>query len=209
MALFYGVYLTNLELAAGLDLIRFFSEPEYFRRSHITIRGPYEKRLSAKFELKLERLYSDAGRTLEVVGVGSFFFGREQSNQNTVILQCELDGAERVWNKPDFQDGKAHITLYDGPSRNFALALRHTLKKYSWNFRAKTTGLEALDKKQDPTEYLQIYFYRAQAICDKLFEGEVAINRFELRSELERIYLIDRVSNYLHNEIISKGRIIF
>ena len=200
MAIFYGVHIINLELAAALDLIRFFAEPDFFRRTHITIRGPYQKRLGVKFEKSIEKRFSESGRLLEVVGVGSFFIGREKSNQNTVILKCELAGADSVWKKPDFQDGKPHITLYDGPSRSFALALRNTLNKYNFQFSAKTTNIEFLEKKKIPSEYLQIYFHRAQSLCDEIFENEVFINRFDQNSELERLYLINKVSKHIEKK---------
>jgi len=46
MPVFYGLYVDNERLAAALDVVRFFSEPNFFRRAHITVRGPYPDDLS-------------------------------------------------------------------------------------------------------------------------------------------------------------------
>lgn len=209
MSMFYGVYFVNPELSAALDVIRFFAEPDYYRRAHITIRGPYENRLSSQLERKLEATFSKSGRLLEVCGVASFFIGNEPTSQNTVFLKCELDGAEQVWRKPDFSDAKPHVTLYDGNSRQFALALRHQLKQYEWRFFTRTTNLEILEKKKDPTEYLGIYFRNAQSLCDRLFGGEVNIDSFDMKSDTERLYLIDRVSRYINISLRSGKSFIY
>lgn len=208
MVLFYGVHIINSELSSGLDLIRFFAEPDFFRRGHVTIRGPYKQRLSTDFEEDLERQYSKGGRILGVDGVGSFFLGVERSRQNTVFLKCQLPSANDLWRKPDFRDGQPHLTLYDGESRKFAIELRRSISRYPWLFYARTTNIEVLEKKKDPTRYLQVYFHRAQFLCDRLFDGEIRINSFDSHSDVERLYLIDRVAKYLHENVLSRSGII-
>jgi hypothetical protein len=51
MPIFYGLYVENERLAAAFDIIRFFCEPNFFRRTHITVRGPYPD----NYTLNLER----------------------------------------------------------------------------------------------------------------------------------------------------------
>src|SRR3954463_13392256 len=104
MAWFYGLYLNDERLEAAFELIRFVGEPDYLRRPHMTVRGPYERRQDALLE-KLD--YSP--NFVFVRDLAAFF----SEKQNTVLLECELPDRNRVWRKPDFPEGKPHITLYD------------------------------------------------------------------------------------------------
>ena len=74
MKLFYGVYLEDLRLSACLDLIRLLGEPEYYRRCHLTIRGPYERHLPDTDIERFNRTLTEAYHSVRIESAGSFFF---------------------------------------------------------------------------------------------------------------------------------------
>ena len=153
MAFFYGVHIQEPELASALSLIRFLGEPDFFRPTHITIRGPYTRKIDETIE-DIEKKFGAKKRFVELVGIGTFFEG----NQNTVFLTCVIPDVEEIWKKPDYQGVKPHLTLYDGKSRHFAYKLKAALEKFSWHIKAEVSNLRRIESKQKPTEYLDIYF---------------------------------------------------
>lgn len=202
MAIFYGVYIADEVLAASLDLIRYLSEPDYFRRTHVTVRGPYERHLSKLVERRLSRAFEVNDRSLVLTEVGSFFFG----SQNTVLLWCDFPGVRDIWKKPNFPEGKPHITIYDGKSRSFAFALRSSLGKFRWGLQAGTSELLVLEKKRDPQQYLKIYFDAASKLWDEQFAEFAAFQELTKLSELDRLVLINRVCDFLHKRRKSTAR---
>ncbi|RTL53019.1 MAG: hypothetical protein EKK40_06390 [Bradyrhizobiaceae bacterium] len=131
MRIFYGLYVQNEKLAAAFDLIRFLAEPNFFRRAHITVRGPYTTPLT---------INSSETFTIYPKGIDSFFDVTQR--QHTVFLKCEIPGIERVWHKPDFE-GKItpHITFYDGKERSLAYSLLRQLQTHNWIFPIQSTEL--------------------------------------------------------------------
>jgi len=194
MALFDGVYIENQVLAAGLDLIRYLAEPDYFRRTHITVRGPYKKRLGKRFEGELAEAFDIKNRELEIQGIGAFLFG----TQNTVFLKCELPSIFDVWHKPDFRGGVPHLTLYDGESRLFANALKKTLSENHWKFTAMVSELVPIEKKKQPDDFLEIYFERAVKMAEDAFKFNVAFSEIKTLSDLDRLTLVAQLSTYIN-----------
>ena len=147
MRFFYGLYVKDERLAAALDLIRFLAEPNFFRRAHITVRGPYSERVPDEIkEISKGKTYR-----INFGGIGKFFEG----TQNTIFLKCEIPGIEDVWNKPDFGDRiTPHLTFYDGPQRSFAFGISNALEKFDWSFEAELTPLTEIETKSDPRVYL-------------------------------------------------------
>jgi hypothetical protein len=143
MRFFYGLYVKDEELAASLDLIRFLAEPNFFRRAHITVRGPYEQRIADQIA-SISR-----GKTYQIVfgGIGNFFEGK----QNTVFLKCTVPGIEEVWSKPDFGEKiTPHVTFYDGKERSFAYGILNELNNYRWDFSVESTALTEIEAKTNP-----------------------------------------------------------
>lgn len=142
MRFFYGLYVKDPALAAALDLIRFLAEPNFFRRAHITVRGPYTSRA----ENHIEEI--NKGHTYPILfrGIGSFF----GKSQHTVFLKCEVPGIEKIWNKPDFAgDITPHITFYDGKDRGLAFGILHQLELHKWEFATDSTELVEIESKSD------------------------------------------------------------
>lgn len=177
-------------LAAAFDLIRFLAEPDSFRRTHITVRGPYSRQLSDNEERRIHSHFTPDKRYLEAVGIGSFFFGR----QNTVVLHCDIPGIRDIWNKPDFREGKPHLTLYDGKSREFALVIRNILRETVPHFNTKVSELVLLEKKRDPSEYNDAYFSDVNALVGSLFGEEFSIRKIQQEAALDRVVRIGTVA---------------
>ena len=188
MAWFYGVYLTDERLEAALELIRFLGEPDYLRRPHITIRGPYERRQDAL----LERL-SYTPELVFINGVSVFFGG----NQNTVLLECDLPEKERVWRKPDFPDGKPHITIYDGKSRHIALSFRQSLKNCKWRFYAPIGELKLIEKKVDPDVSLPMIFENVSTIYRQVMFDEFDVEKIRRFDEVDALFCVSRLAAYI------------
>lgn len=188
MAWFYGLYLNDERLEAALELVRFLGEPDYLRRPHITVRGPYERKQDAV----LERL-KYAPSSILILGVAAFFTDR----QNTVLLDCDLPDKKRVWRKPDFPNGRPHITLYDGGSRNWALSFRAALKKCDWRFRAPVGELTLIEKKLDPEVSLPAMFENVSDIYREVMFEKFDIRKIRKFSEVDAVFCVSRLAAYI------------
>ncbi len=134
MRVFYVIYVSDPELEALLDGLRFLANPHEKGRAHVTARGPYRQRYDVS---ALSRTI--AGSRLAVAGVGSFFGPR----QNTVFLRCDSPELRAIWHKPDY--GYApHLTLYDGASRAVADDLLAALERADVRTSFEVSGLEPL-----------------------------------------------------------------
>lgn len=121
---FYVIYIGDERIQSLLDAMRFLGNTEEKTPAHITVRGPYTQRQNIR---KLNRKV--AGTKIVAEGIGTFF----NSRQNTVFIKCHADSLRRVWQKSDF-GFNPHITLYDGPSREFAEALVDRLNRVEIQF---------------------------------------------------------------------------
>ena len=188
MAWFYGVYLAEKHIEAALELVRFLGEPDYLRRPHITIRGPYERKQDALLE-KLQ--YHD--RQILVKGITAFF----ADSQNTVLLDCDLPDKERVWRKPNYPDGRPHITLYDGKSRHMALNLRSALKACKWMFRVPVTEIKLIEKKIDPNEVFPEIFESVSLLYKEVMFEEFKLDNIRKLSEVDVVFCVSRLAAYI------------
>ena len=188
MAWFYGLYLSDERLEAALELIRFVGEPDYLRRPHMTVRGPYERRQDALLE-KLD--YSP--KLVFVRGIAAFF----SEKQNTVLLECDLPDRDRVWRKPDFPEGKPHITLYDGRSRNLALTLRLSLKQCKWHFRTPVGSLSLIEKKLDPDSSLPSMFENVSSLYREVMFEDFDIRKIRSFNEVDAGFCVSRLAAFV------------
>ena len=111
---FQVLYVPDGLLASCIDAIRVLANPPEKHRAHITVRGPYPRRENRS--QKVSRYVE--GSEILIRGAGNFF----DSGQNTIYLRCLSPGLKTVWDKPDYEYNP-HITLYDGPSLEFAKKL--------------------------------------------------------------------------------------
>lgn len=190
--IFYGVHLKNAELSSCIAMIRYLTEPGFYRPTHITIRGPYERSLSSRVLSQINKRFEPQSRYVEIVGSGTFFLGK----QNTIILKCEIPGVKDVWNKPSFADGVPHITLYDGSSRSDALAINHVVKNHDWSLIADVTEIVELESKLDPRFNLLPQAQESRELQHAVFEGQFIVTNADQMPLLDRLVLLERVCRY-------------
>lgn len=141
MPIFYGIYPGNRSLRAFLTLLRFIVEPSAIRVAHVTLRGPYPSRIPRH---TLRHLQEGQSRVVTLDGPTNLF---QTSNQNTVGIKVNLGPLRTLWHKPDYPDGVAHITMYDGLDRTEGRWVFDTLCKYHWHFPIDVTELRELEPK--------------------------------------------------------------
>jgi hypothetical protein len=153
MSYFYGIYLQNTELSTALDLIRFLGEPDSIRFSHVTLRGPYEARLSKSWLSEINQ----SGRydwRISLVKPDRFF----AALQSTVLIRAHLGSLQELFHKPLFPKGVPHLTLYDGSERRFADGLYHMLDDYDWQQEVDVTPLREIGRKEKVDEVFLPFF---------------------------------------------------
>lgn len=137
---FYVVHLADRQAQDALNLMRYAAVPSAKREAHITVRGPYARRLPSSF---VQRISGDVeGVPIEVVGAGTFF----SSRQNTVFLRCESPALAGVWHKPDYNDYTPHITVYDGDDRRKAEDIYSVLAEANIRFTCRAGGVSVMEQ---------------------------------------------------------------
>jgi hypothetical protein len=127
--IFYVTFLEQEPLRSGIDAIRLLANPSERLRTHITLRGPYEKEVSG-FP-RIDRMLANCD--MAVHGVGCYF----ERYQNTVFWDVHEAMLRTAMKKRDFPTGKPHLTIYDGDSRKFGSQLLKlfTNRDVSFTFR--------------------------------------------------------------------------
>jgi hypothetical protein len=141
MRVFYVLYICDPELSDCVDAIRLLANPAEKSAAHLTVRGPYQRKLPmGRLNEKI------SGKTIFVDKVGNFF----QEHQNTVFFSCFSPDLPLVWKKSDF-GFNPHITVYDGKSESFAKRLYSVLRRHRYSFRFTAGRLEPFVsvRKQD------------------------------------------------------------
>ncbi len=202
MRIFYGVYIEDVELSAAIDLVRWLAEPDYYRRCHVTVRGPYERRLSDADVDRFNKVLHQSGNAMTILEPGSFFFGK----QSTAILRCEVVGIRDIWHKPDFQQGEPHITLYDGPTIQTARVVKHIASQYAWNIVTDISDLQVIERKSRVDEYLDLYFEKVWELGGRILGPNFSGRSVALLSWLDRVNAIARICQYITHDHKRKSR---
>ena len=94
---------------------------------HITVRGPYYKRISKKDITKYERIICDD--PILIHGVDIF----RNRTENIVYIRVHSNSLKKIWWKPDFPINEfgfnPHISLHRTPDVEFAKTILDFLKK--------------------------------------------------------------------------------
>ncbi len=125
MATFYIFEIKGSPESDYIEAIRFLANPGEKHRAHVTIRGPYKQRIDIA---PINKRFVDGA--LVVGDPGNFF----DHDQNTVFFRCESADLVRIWKKRDFPFNP-HLTLYDGPSHDFAVRLFEVVSRYAYTLR--------------------------------------------------------------------------
>lgn len=181
---FYVLYVPDPVLRTLLDSIRLICNPQEKLKSHVTVRGPYSRRLGSLKEINQQI----RGQSVQVLGTGSF----ESARQNTVFLHCRADFLVRVWKKPDYPDYNPHLTLYDGTSRHFADALKRILAAYDLRFSFEVTGLELVHAARGQSS-ADAWMSLDESLCYSLFRRKLFRSNVIVMREQERLMLVDKL----------------
>jgi hypothetical protein len=186
---FVAVRFSDEKIARLFDLARIILQPDYARRSHITLRGPY----GAKKDVASGIIGRDVGK-ITVGRPNSFFEGK----QNTVYLNVSILGLADYWWKPDYPEGVPHLTIYDGSDRSLAWATMNVLRRHRWQIALNSTPMHILDTKQRlETEFILSYD-ALSATIDLAFNSSLSAEQIKKFDNLQRAVALDRICTLIH-----------
>lgn len=137
ISVFYVIGFADTRVADILNIMRFAANTEAKRTAHITIRGPYRRRLPKAVVRRFSQTIT--GAQICINGAGTFF----DKQQNTVYLHCDSAAIKKVWHKPH-HSYTPHITIYDGGERKKAQQIYQQLADAKPRFVCRAGGLEEM-----------------------------------------------------------------
>ncbi len=152
---FYVLYPKDKVTKNILDAIKVLSDDSQRTGAHITVRGPYSKKLR---QSKVDTCSQDITDTsLHFSKVGNFF----DYGQNTVFFKCDdNENLRKIWNKKGYEDFEPHVTLYDGTDKKFAERLFYKLQQNFQPFEFKVDKLSYLESKSKSSDTMGFYRHR-------------------------------------------------
>ncbi len=150
---FYVLYPQDKIINNILNAIKVFSDDSQRTGAHITVRGPYSKKLA---QSKVDTCSQDITDTsLHFSKVGNFF----DYGQNTVFFKCDdNENLRKIWSKKGYEDFEPHVTLYDGTDEKFAKRLFDKLQQNFQPFEFKVDKLSYLESKS--SDAMDFYRHR-------------------------------------------------
>lgn len=136
-AVFYVVRFADARVCDILNIMRFAANTEAKRTAHITVRGPYKRRLPENTIRRLSQWID--GAEVQIDGAGTFF----NKQQNTVYLHCHSPAIKQVWQKPQ-HSYTPHLTIYDGGERNKAQQIHQQLANAKVRLICRAGALEEM-----------------------------------------------------------------
>lgn len=192
---FVAVEFSDQKLARAFELLRIVLEPDAARRAHVTLRGPYEH----KKNINKSVFNRDVGRM--TVRPPKHFFSdiTRKRVQNTVYLEIEILHIDEFWHKPDYPDGIPHLTIYDGPDRNFAWTVFNMLKRHQWRFAANSSPLKILERKQSVESAYLTELDEYKFLIDQAIGRKASMGDFRKMTSLERINAANTLCHIIHD----------
>lgn len=191
---FYVTYPSNENVRNLINAIRVIAEENQRTQVHITVRGPYKKRISGK---KIKELsYVINGEQIKVIDVDNFF----DSNQNTVFFRCEVNlNLKKVWEKKSYKEYNPHITIYNGLDNFFAREIFKVLKQDFKPFKYQIDGLSWLEPKSK--EKLELFHLKSVIDFKKMSEilgCEINLTTIKNMNQKDRIKFVSKLSKKLY-----------
>ncbi len=153
---FYVAYPKDKFLKNCLNSLKILANMQQRTEAHITIRGPYKRRLAKNYIEEYSNIISNV--KLNIFKVDNFF----QYNQNTVFYRCDDNELLRkVWKKFSYNNFNPHITIYDGRDSEWAKKIYDVLRQDFQPFECMIDELTYLEPKRNdslPFEYLKTKF---------------------------------------------------
>jgi hypothetical protein len=191
MRVFYVLYIREARLSDCLEAIRLLANPTEKSAAHMTVRGPYQRKLP------LNRL-SDriTGKSIFVHKVGNFF----REGQNTVFFSCSSPYLPSVWKKSDF-GFNPHITIYDGGSESFARKLYAIMRRHKYSFKFTAGRLEPyVSVRKQNGFHLQLTFN--QKLISSILGEWLTSQDVPKLNVKHRLEYIDRICAYISRHFV-------
>lgn len=194
MKVFYVLYVRDKPVGDCVEAIRFLADPSAKVGAHLTVRGPYKKRVplrSLRWQIDGERIFVD--------DVGNFF----QEGQNTVFFSCFSSHLQAIWKKTDF-GFNPHITIYDGVSTSFAKKLYSIMKRYRYHFDFTAGRLEPyVSMRKQNGFHLQLNY--DQNLISRVLGEKLAATEVPELSSNQRLQYIDKICEYISQHFVTKS----
>lgn len=193
---FFLIYPEDTHIRVVLDSIRVIADPTQKNFSHITLKGPYSKRVDKIFKRDNANI---AGKRIKIQGSGCFF----NESQSTVFLSCvKTDELENIWRskkEKTYKEFHPHLTIYDGKDREFAKNLLEIFNRYHLSFEFKIKTLTLYESKS-----LKNDLFNLQSAIDfgKIKElTQSNLNEKDLLdlNKTERLQLVEKLCQSLPN----------
>ena len=194
MRLFYVLHIKEKALSDCLEAIRYISNPAEKHRAHITVRGPYRKRINVEgFNKRI------VGDTLEIDRVGNFF----DSGQNTVYFGCSAPELKRVLKKPHYPFNP-HVTVYDSNSSEFARRLFGVVSRYKYSLKFRADELEVIESRKGQDSFSLALAFNSELV-GRVAGRKISAEDVRKLSEDRRLELIARLCKHF-SDLSAPGR---
>jgi hypothetical protein len=134
---FVFLMIEDTLLRKYLDLAIFALNPAEQWYAHVTVAGPFSRKIELPRALSFQQQVS-------ILGAGRFDNGLRQTvylNVNSLDLPVHM-------HKPDFKDAIPHLTLYNGPDKSLADALENQLRGMRLFGRFYTTSFRLVESSR-------------------------------------------------------------
>ena len=184
MSYYYGVYPAEKSISRLFDLARLIVQPDYARKAHVTLRGPYDKKPSSR------SIWLRKSLTGSCITRPSTFFNEWQ---NTVYLGVTFFEMNEISWKPDFEDGIPHLSIYDGNDRSFAWQVLSVLKEFRWQMPIDLTPVLILEKKKDVTSSFFLELDEIDLAFDYIAERPLKRDYIKSMHMGQRIFFLKKI----------------
>jgi len=186
MRVFYVLNIKDKAFSECLEAIRFLSNPAEKHRAHITVRGPYRKRIDLK---NINRKI--AGDKVVIDSVGNFF----ESGQNTVYFRCSSQELRVVWKKKNYPFNP-HVTVYDSGSGEFARRLFGVISRYKYRLEFRADELEVMESQKGQATFSLALAFNSELVR-QVVGKEIRAEDVHTLPEDRRLELIGRLCKHL------------
>jgi hypothetical protein len=192
---FYVVYPANKELRNLLNALKVIADENQRTEAHITVRGPYVKKLSKNDVKKFSDII--ANEILHISRVDNFF----AFNQNTVFFSCEEnESLKSIWKKITYNEFRPHITIYDGKDRDFAIKLHKKLSSEFKPFKYRVSTLSWLEPKNN--DELKLFYLKSIPDYNRVLKDILHISKddidFSMLTPAKRLNKISKIAKRLY-----------
>jgi len=170
---FYVLYPSNQYLRNLLNALKVIADENQRTEAHITVRGPYVKKLAKKEVDKFSEIIKN--EVLSISKVDNFF----AFNQNTVFFSCDdNENLKAIWKKITYNEFKPHITIYDGNDREFAIKLYKKLASDFKPFKYRVSTLWWLEPKD--TSSFKFFYLKELPEYDNVLKEVLNISKKDI-----------------------------